>query len=119
MNGAATRTGHGNQLQCPYHRWAYDLDGTLRGAPMMDGSEAFEPASCSLPSFALEVWQGFVFVSLDPRAEPLAPRMRPIERILGQMHMSDWQIAGTVAWGDYKVDTGLRRYDETGQAEGK
>jgi phenylpropionate dioxygenase-like ring-hydroxylating dioxygenase large terminal subunit len=104
LHGATARTGHGNQLQCPYHRWAYDLDGKLRGAPLMDGSEAFEPESCTLPAFQLETWQGFVFVSLDPDAPPLAPRLLPIERILGQIHMSGWRIAGTVQWGGAPVN---------------
>jgi phenylpropionate dioxygenase-like ring-hydroxylating dioxygenase large terminal subunit len=104
LYGAAARSGHGNQLQCPYHRWAYDLDGKLRGAPMMDGSEAFEPAACSLPAFPLAVWHGFVFVSLDPEAAPLAPRLRPIECILGQIDMSGWRIAGSVPWGEAPVN---------------
>jgi phenylpropionate dioxygenase-like ring-hydroxylating dioxygenase large terminal subunit len=104
LHGAADRKGHGNQLQCPYHLWAYDLDGRLRGAPMMEGSTAFDRAGCSLPSFPLTVWQGFVFVSLDPGAAPLAPRMAEVERVLGGVDMSDWRIAGTVAWGETPVN---------------
>lgn len=104
LHGAGSRTGHGNQLQCPYHLWAYDLDGRLRGAPMMDGSAAFDRAACSLPAFALEVWQGFVFVNLDPEAAPLAPRMAHVERVLDGIDLSQWRIAGAVNWGEAPVN---------------
>ncbi len=36
--------GRGNTslFTCPYHRWAYDLDGTHRGAPLMEKSKGFD-----------------------------------------------------------------------------
>lgn len=104
LHGAAERKGHGHQLQCPYHLWAYDLDGGLRGAPMMDGRPDFDKAACRLPRFPLSVWQGYVFVSLDPAAAPLEPRMREIERALGGVDMSDWTLVGTVPWADSPVN---------------
>jgi len=104
LHGAAERRGHGTQLQCPYHLWAYDLDGRLKGAPMMEGSSAFEPSACSLPRFPLETWQGFIFISLDAAAEPLAPRMAEVERVLAGVDMSGWRIAGSVNWGEAPVN---------------
>jgi phenylpropionate dioxygenase-like ring-hydroxylating dioxygenase large terminal subunit len=104
LHGAESRTGQGNQLQCPYHLWAYDLEGRLRGAPMMEGSAAFDRSVCSLPAFALEVWQGFVFVNLDPDAAPVAPRMAEVERVLDGIDLSDWRIAGAVNWGEAPVN---------------
>ena len=32
-------TSSGTTLVCPYHRWAYRLDGTLIGAPLNEGVE--------------------------------------------------------------------------------
>ncbi|MBX3707778.1 MAG: aromatic ring-hydroxylating dioxygenase subunit alpha [Pseudomonadales bacterium] len=104
LHGAAERSGHGSFLQCPYHLWAYELDGRLRGAPMMEGSHAFDRAACGLPRFPLETWQGYVFVCLDAAAAPLAPRLAPIEQVLGGLDMRDWQIAGAVDWGDAPVN---------------
>ena len=31
------------RLRCPYHAWSYDLDGSLRASPHMDGVEGFDP----------------------------------------------------------------------------
>ncbi|MFN7836082.1 MAG: aromatic ring-hydroxylating oxygenase subunit alpha [Burkholderiaceae bacterium] len=52
--------GHGNQqnIVCPLHRWTYDLDGTLMGAPH------FAEAPCSrLEKFPLQDWRGLQFSS--------------------------------------------------------
>jgi len=57
--------GQGNcgmRLTCPYHAWAYDLDGTLRGAPKWQGFEDLDKAANSLVPLGMEVWRGFVFV---------------------------------------------------------
>src|SRR5919109_429699 len=29
-------------VQCPYHRWTYDLDGAFRGGPGMASQQSFE-----------------------------------------------------------------------------
>ncbi len=60
-----------NVIQCPYHAWTYDLEGRLVGAPHMEGIEDFDPARSELYPLRLEVWRGFLFVNLDPRAAPL------------------------------------------------
>ncbi len=59
-------------LQCPYHAWTYDLDGTLRSAPRSDREERFEPADHGLVALPVGTWGPFVFVSVDPLAPPLA-----------------------------------------------
>jgi len=73
----AQDSGHcrGNRLICPYHGWAYALDGKLLAAPAMNRTADFGPGSVSLPVVRHEVWQGFVFVNFDSAAEPLAPQL--------------------------------------------
>src|SRR6266508_755059 len=48
---------------CPYHAWAYRLDGSLRAAPGMRDAEGFEPPAHALVGLPLEVWHGFVMVN--------------------------------------------------------
>ncbi len=57
-------------IQCQYHAWTYDLRGVLRGAPHMDEVD-FERKGNDLYPVRLEVWRGFVFVNLDPKARAL------------------------------------------------
>ena len=63
--------GRRETLQCPYHAWTYDLDGSLRAAPRADREPGFSTEGIGLVPVSLDVWGPFVFVSPDP-AEPLA-----------------------------------------------
>ena len=59
------------RIQCPYHAWTYDLEGRLQRAKHTDDLVDFEPAENSLVPVRCELWQGFVFLNLDPAARPL------------------------------------------------
>ena len=64
--------GHRNTLQCGYHAWTYNLDGTLRAAPGMRDEQDFDPAAFSLVSLPVETWGPFIFVNPDRQAQPFA-----------------------------------------------
>jgi choline monooxygenase len=51
-------------LRCRYHGWTYTLAGQLRGAPEMQGAQAFDPKAVCLPAARAEQWQGLVFAAL-------------------------------------------------------
>lgn len=59
-------------IVCPYHAWAYDLDGSLRNARATARQPEFDPKEYSLVPVRLEEMLGFLFVNLDPEAKPLA-----------------------------------------------
>ena len=49
----------------------------------MERTDGFDKSDFGLPQLRVEVWQGFVFVNLDPDAAPLAPtldRYEPLPR---------------------------------------
>lgn len=93
-----------HSFTCPYHLWRYELDGRLAGATYMRGNPAFAPASCRLPTFAVEEWRGLVFVNLDPTAEPLAPYLEPagsdlaVYRLDEMVQVASWQEEWRVNW---------------------
>ena len=68
-------SGHAVRLQCPYHAWVYDLDGSLLRAPHTDEILDFETADFGLHRLPLETWQGFIFVNFDVTAAPLADHL--------------------------------------------
>lgn len=55
-------TGHASVLVCPYHAWAYNLDGTLRSARHMPAD--FDKSAHGLKPVAMEIVVGLVFISL-------------------------------------------------------
>ena len=67
---------------CPYHHWAYGLDGQLIGAPAMERACGFDKTKIRLPQFKVEIWLGFIFINFDLHAAPLAPRLSRVEAVL-------------------------------------
>jgi Rieske 2Fe-2S family protein len=65
-------------IQCPYHAWTYSLDGKLIGAPHMNQIESFNKADYPLYSANLALWEGFIFINLNEKAEPFASAFAPL-----------------------------------------
>ncbi len=65
-------------IQCSYHAWTYGLDGILIGAPFMDEVPTFCKEDYPLNRVSLAVWEGGVFLNLDPQAEPFEAAFAPL-----------------------------------------
>jgi len=65
-------SGSARVLVCPYHAWAYELDGGLRAAPGARETPGFDRAKICLTEVRLESFLGFVFVNLDREARSMA-----------------------------------------------
>ena len=53
----------GKRITCPYHAWAYDSSGALKGARMSDRMEGFDHAEFTLPSVRVETMAALVQVA--------------------------------------------------------
>jgi Rieske 2Fe-2S family protein len=82
--------GHASVLVCPYHAWAYNLDGSLRSARHMP--DDFDKSAYGLKAIAIEVIEGLVFVSLAER--PLS--LDKARKAIGEAY-------GSYGWGNAKV----------------
>jgi phenylpropionate dioxygenase-like ring-hydroxylating dioxygenase large terminal subunit len=71
-------------LQCPYHAWTYDLDGSLRRAPRAEREPGFRPEGFSLLPVAVDTWGPFVFVNPDPGAAPLAETLADLPGLVAE-----------------------------------
>ena len=67
-----------NAILCPYHAWAYALDGRLIAAPSMDGATHFDIADYPLHPVPLATWEGFLFLSLAAQPEPFETTHAPL-----------------------------------------
>jgi phenylpropionate dioxygenase-like ring-hydroxylating dioxygenase large terminal subunit len=77
-------TGCRETLQCPYHAWTYDLDGSLRRAPRSEREPGFDPSGLSLRPISVGTWGPFVFANPDPEAAPLEETLGALPSIVGQ-----------------------------------
>lgn len=85
--------GHGNckAIRCPYHSWTYSLEGELLVAPGMDREAAFDPGNYRLKSIRTEVWEGFIFINLDPSAPSLLQYLGALNDRLAPYRMGAMQ----------------------------
>ena len=60
----------GGIIRCPYHGWAYGLDGTLLAAPNLADAEDFDKSAFTLYPVGVTEWGGFVFLNLRPEDAP-------------------------------------------------
>jgi Rieske 2Fe-2S family protein len=58
-------------IVCPYHAWSYSLEGDLLATPNVGTDAGLDRGSLGLRAIALDSWDGFLFVNLDPGARPL------------------------------------------------
>ena len=84
--------GRGNcpRIVCPYHAWTYTIDGRLLGAPHMKESPGFEPRALGLPEIRTEIWEGWIYVTLDPEAASVAELLRPLQDIVAPYAMAGY-----------------------------
>jgi len=96
-------------VKCPYHSWAYDLDGTCLGTPLfgedsevpadqrgifdMDDASRFDKAEHGLLPAAVESWGCLVFANLDPQAARLAEQLGDLPDRLAGYRMDEWTVA--------------------------
>jgi phenylpropionate dioxygenase-like ring-hydroxylating dioxygenase large terminal subunit len=84
--GAVLTDGCGQRatIQCHYHAWTYELDGSLRTAPRSEREEAFDNADFSLLPASVDTWGPFLFVNPDAAAAPLADHLAGLPETLAQ-----------------------------------
>ena len=95
-------------FSCPYHAWAYDLDGHCLGTPLftpeskvpldqramfdVSGAVAFDKADHGLHPVRVETWGCLVFACLDPDAAPLTAHLGDLPARLEGMRMDEWRL---------------------------
>lgn len=100
-------SGYSAQFTCPFHGWAWSLDGSLKELPARWDFPHVNEQTHSLQSVKCETWGGFVFINIDPDAKPLADSLDvlpehfkhfPLERRRIRLHVqkvlpANWKAA--------------------------
>lgn len=63
--------GVSHNIVCPYHAWSYDLSGRLTAARHTSNLHDFDVHDVCLDEVQIEEFGGFIYVNLDPSANPL------------------------------------------------
>lgn len=103
-------------FQCPYHAWAYGLDGACLGTPLFtpeagipddqrgafdtSGVTAFDKADYALHPARVAAWGCLVFVCLDPDAPSLESELGDLPARLAGYRLDEQQLLRRV---DYEI----------------
>jgi phenylpropionate dioxygenase-like ring-hydroxylating dioxygenase large terminal subunit len=78
-------------FRCGFHGWQWNLDGSVNKVldrENWDGCPDFSDADLSLAPVRVATWGGFVFVTMDPGAEPLEDFLAPVPQYLDPFELS-------------------------------
>jgi choline monooxygenase len=87
----AVKTGSHTMLQCQYHGWTYRTDGSLRGVPHFRYAELFDKKDFGLTPVAVEVWEGLIFVSINPNPRNLMQALHGIPERIQPNRLQDFK----------------------------
>ena len=81
--GMPLAEGRGNvkRFVCSYHAWMYGRDGALLRATRME-NKGFDASSCRLHSYNIQLWNGFIYCSLDAEAAPFSNEAETLDALL-------------------------------------
>ncbi|CAN5689932.1 aromatic ring-hydroxylating dioxygenase subunit alpha [soil metagenome] len=65
-NKLASGSGCARSFVCGFHGWTYDLAGRLVLVPDEEQFFDFEKSAYGLTPVATDVWEGFIFINVDP-----------------------------------------------------
>lgn len=88
--GAATVRG---VVQCPYHAWSYELDGSVRKAPHVGHDVGLD--QLGLVPVGCAQWGGWVFVNVDREAPAFAEHLGVLPELLANWQTDQLAVAVT------------------------
>ena len=74
-------SGSASQLKCRYHGWCYKIDGSLEriiDPEDWQGCPDFSREDLRLKETLVDTWGGWVFINMDPDADPLLEYLDPV-----------------------------------------
>lgn len=133
--GTALSEGSGNFdrgiIMCPFHGWKWDLQGC--NTFVMERQEFhggnLRDEAIALREVKLEIFAGFIFISLDPDPQPFDEFIEPVRHLLdgllvGDMHHywwrriegdCNWKVAQEAFFETYHVPCTHPQLDENGR----
>ena len=102
--------GCAQRITCPYHGWTYDMEGRVIGAGHMAGRDPeFDKKGYRLPELRTELWQGWVYITLNPDARPVAELLRDLEPEVARFRLDKYI---SLAQQDHLWDTNWKLLTE-------
>ena len=83
--------GNSKVLICPYHAWTYNIDGSLKGARLMD--KDFNKNDWHLHKCNSKIFEGLIFINLSEHPNDFEEFIAPTKKFIEFHGLADAKIA--------------------------
>lgn len=90
--------GNCKAFKCLYHSWVYSLEGALISAPEMQKTVNFDTSRYGLIPIKVEVWDGFLFINLNPNGISLAEHLGDIPAMFACYKLAEMVCVRRKEW---------------------
>jgi len=98
----------GKIIRCPYHSWSYDLEGKLKAAPHIGGTNKHRPKGFNfsdhgLKKIKIHIWHDWIFINFNGKAKKFEEYAKPLIKRFNDINLTKLKYVATLDFG--KIDT--------------
>ena len=98
----------GKLIRCPYHAWSYDLQGNLKAAPHIGGTNNHKPKGFNFKEHGLKpirihIWNDWIFINLKGKAKKFIEYAKPLFSKFKDIDFNKLRYTATLDFG--KINT--------------
>ena len=99
----------GKIIKCPYHAWSYDLEGNLKAAPHVGGTDQHRPKGFNfldhgLKSIRIHVWHDWIFINFNGKAKKFQDYAKPLIKKFDDIDLTKLKYAATLDFGQINTN---------------
>ena len=96
-------------ITCPYHKWAYNLDGKLKVAPFFGGRKTELPLDFKLEDNGLvevscKLFKDWLFVNINNNSESFESYIKPLKKQLSGFDLDDFIAVANIEFNEIKTN---------------
>ena len=99
----------GKIIRCPYHSWSYDLEGKLKAAPHIGGTDQHQPKGFNfsdhgLKKIKIHIWHDWIFINFNGKAKKFEGYAKPLIRKFNDIDLTKLKYVATLDFGKIKTN---------------
>lgn len=111
--------GNGPVIRCGWHCWTYDLDGSLKGTPIIGGHrinnvDGIDHSELGLLAVNTDEWMDVLFVRVAAEGPSLDDHLAPLKKRLAPYGVEKYRTDAPAENGERIVDINWKLYHEGG-----